>query len=320
MHQNWKMSESIEPKRKTIPWRDNSPIVWTYYSILTAMVGAVMALAIGDEKIAAHWWWPIGLLSLSFVCFICGIEKCGEAVDDDSIDKFLAWLLAYNIGTVAMFFGIATYIGLHYHLGLAGFLAILIIAFIVSLKWWKDTYFLIFANEETYEAYRQEKLGNWEPEEERDFLMMFHGFFRKHCRGRRNTQPLPDVNCFTRLRPSSIHGVGVFAIRDIPKGMNIFCDDRSEMVWIKSSEIEGKNGEIRKLYGDFCIIKNGKYGCPKGFNNLTVSWYINEPADGKESNVVRCHEYDFEAARDIQAGEELTVDYSTYSEEQDSSV
>ena len=314
------MSESIEPKQKTIPWRDNSSFVPTYYSILTAMVGAIMALAIGDREIAADWCWPIGLLSFSVVCFILGIERYGDAVDDDNIDKFLAWLLAYNIGTVAMFFGIATYIGLHYHLGLAGFLVILIIAFIISLKWWKDTCFLIFANEETYEAYRQEQLGNWEPEEERDFLMMLHGFFRKHCRGRRTTPPLPDVNSFTRLRPSSIHGVGVFAIRDIPKGMNIFCDDRSEMVWIKSSEIEGKNGEIRKLYGDFCIIKNGKYGCPKGFNNLTVSWYINEPADGKESNVVRCHEYDFEAARDIQAGEELTVDYSTYSEEQDSSV
>jgi SET domain-containing protein len=125
---------------------------------------------------------------------------------------------------------------------------------------------------------------------------------------------MPDTNSFTRLRPSKIHGVGVFAVRNIPKGTNIFSDDRSEMVWIQRSDVEGKSGEIKKLYDDFCVVKSDKYGCPKGFNNLTVSWYINEPAAGQKPNVVCSDEYDFVAARDIQAGEELTVDYSTYSD------
>jgi hypothetical protein len=318
--QNGKMSENIGTKGKAVPWKDNSSFVTTFYSVLTAMVGAIMALAIGDQEIKADWCWPIGSLFLSVVLFILGIEKYGEAVDEDNIDKYLPWLLAYNVGTVAMFFGIATYVGLHYHVKLAAFLAILAIAFATSWKWLKDSYFLLFENEDSYEAYRQELLGNREPEKDRDLLMMLHGFIRKHLHGRGTTPTLPDVHSFTRLRPSKIHGVGVFAIRDIPKGTNIFGDDRSEMVWIKNSEIEGKGGEIRRLYDDFCVIKNGKYGCPKGFNNLTVSWYINEPAAGQRSNVVCCGKYDFVAARDIRAGEELTVDYSTYSEEQDPNV
>jgi hypothetical protein len=318
--ENRKMSEKAEMKDKPIPWSDNSSFVMTFYSILTAMVGAIMALAIGDQEITKDWYRPIGLLFISLVLFILGIEKYGEAVDEDDIDKYLAWLLAYNIGTVAMFFGIATYVGLHYHLRLTTFPVILVAAFITSWKWWHDTCFLFFKNDEAYEAYRQELLGNRTPEKDRDFLMTLHGFFRKHCRGGRTTPPSPDVNSFTRLRRSKIHGIGVFAIRDIPKDTNIFSDDRSEMAWIKRSEVEGKSGEIRKLYDDFCVIKNDKYGCPKGFNNLTVSWYINEPAGGQKSNVVCSDEYDFVAARDIQAGEELTVDYSTYSEKQYSKV
>lgn len=318
--QNGKMIENTGTEGKAIPWRDNSSFVTTFYSILTAMVGAVMALAIGDQEIKADWCWPIGSLFLSLVLFILSIEKYGEAVDENDIGKYLAWLLAYNAGTVAMFFGMATYIGFHYQVRLPVFLAILAIALVTSWKWFKDSYFLLFENEDSYEAYRQELLGNREPEEDRDLLMTIHGFIRKHLQGRGTTPTLPDVHGFTRLRPSKIHGVGVFAIRDIPKGTNIFGDDRSEMVWIKSSEIEGKSGEIKKLYDDFCVVKNGKYGCPNGFNNLTVSWYINEPAAGQKSNVVCCGKYDFFAARDIQTNEELTVDYSTYSEKQDSSA
>jgi small-conductance mechanosensitive channel len=182
------MSENTETKEKAIPWRDNSFFVMTFYSILTAMVGAIMALAVGDQEIAKDWYWPIGLLFVSLVFLIYGVEKYGEAVDEDDIDKYLAWLLAYNIGTAAMFFGIAAYIGLHYHLGFATFAAILAIAFFSSWKWWKDTCFLLFKNEQSYEAYRQELLGNRTPEKDRDFLMTLHGFFRKRCRGGRTTR------------------------------------------------------------------------------------------------------------------------------------
>jgi SET domain-containing protein len=128
---------------------------------------------------------------------------------------------------------------------------------------------------------------------------------------------LPDSQCFTRLKPSPIHGVGVFAIRDIPKDTNIFKDDVSEMEWIDAAVVDRTAGEVKRLYEDFCVQHNGRYGCPRGFNNLTVAWYINEPLTGQEPNVVCSGDYDFFAARDIRAGEELTVDYSTYSDNQE---
>lgn len=123
----------------------------------------------------------------------------------------------------------------------------------------------------------------------------------------------PHEGVYARLRPSPIHGVGVFAIRAIPKGTNIFPDDDEPMRWVPVDALAGLPDEIRGLYDDFSVIKdNGRlYGCPRSFNHLTVSWYLNESND---PNVVCDDDYDFRALRDIQAGEELTVDYSTFSE------
>ncbi len=280
------MNQDRQEIRKAIPWRDNSSFVATFYAILAAMVGAILALAIGDPKIERNWYWPVGLLALSMVSFIWGLEKCGEAIDEDDVDKYLAWLIVYNLGSVAMFFGLAAYIGLHYwpavnqpnnKAGLPLLIAMLAVATVASWKWWKDIGFLLFANRAEYEVYREELLGDRQPERELDLIIRLHSLFRwfRNRQGGRESQP--DAESFTRLKPSPIHGIGVFAIRDIPKGTNIFADDRSEMVWVDGAGIRRQSGEIRRLYDDFCVQENGKYGCPNGFNNLTVSWYINEP-------------------------------------------
>jgi len=119
---------------------------------------------------------------------------------------------------------------------------------------------------------------------------------------------LPHDAVYVRLKYSPIHGVGVFAIKEISQGTNIFADDSGKIIWLDKRDFEKLDGEIRKLYDDFCIVKNGRYGCPKSFNNLTLSWYINEPTAGQAPNVICNRNYDFIAARDIAIGEELTAD------------
>jgi SET domain-containing protein len=124
---------------------------------------------------------------------------------------------------------------------------------------------------------------------------------------------LPHVGVYTRLRPSKINGIGVFAIRKIKKGTYIFQGDDAEMAPVAKSRLRKLSKEIRKLYDDFAVIdKKRTYWCPKNFNVLTVGWYLNE---SKNPNV----SYDkktsgFFALRDIEADEELTADYDTYSE------
>lgn len=312
------MSKDPERTPAVIAWRDSSPFVTTFYAVLTAMVGAILALAIADKEIAAHWYYPVSLLAFSMCSLIWGLEKCGEAVDEDDVDKYLAWLLPYNLGSVAMFFGIATYIALHYHVNRVLLTTILILATFASWKWIYDVWFLLFKGNHGYNAYREELLGKRPPERESDPIVALHRFFRG-LHERKGKEPfLPSTNSFTRLRPSPIHGIGVFAIRDIANGTNIFKDDNSKMIWIDEGKVLNQRGEIRRLYDDFCVVDHGKYGCPKGFNNLTVAWYINEPLKGEEPNVICGAEYDFFAAREIREGEELTVDYSTYSDNSES--
>jgi len=127
---------------------------------------------------------------------------------------------------------------------------------------------------------------------------------------------LPHNNVFTRLDRSDVHGVGVFAIIDIPRGTYIFKGDKSEVNWFTEKELELSTlpQAVQKLYSDFCVIlpdgNSKKYGCPDSFNNMPISWYLNE---SKDPNLSCDKDYDFYAIRDIKAGEELTVDYSTYS-------
>jgi len=122
---------------------------------------------------------------------------------------------------------------------------------------------------------------------------------------------LPHQRVLTRLRPSKHHGVGVFAIRKIRKGTRLFFDDVDEMVWVEQGKVKRLPKEVRRLYEDFSVLKEGRFGCPRNFNRLTMSWYLNE----SDRPNVRCVEgYDFEALTNIKQGEELTVDYSTYSD------
>jgi hypothetical protein len=137
----------------------------------------------------------------------------------------------------------------------------------------------------------------------------------------------PHEAACTRIAPSKIHlgGVGVFAVTDIRKDTPLFCGDNEEMLWIDESMVKTacqKNPAIRLFYRDFPIYKkgrdgkDGKFGCPRNFNRLTISWYINKPKRGKQPNVY-CKEetYDFFALKNIKGGDELTVDYSKYSDE-----
>jgi SET domain-containing protein len=123
---------------------------------------------------------------------------------------------------------------------------------------------------------------------------------------------LPHDGVFTRLQRSDIHGLGVFAILDIPKGAFLFKgDEEFKTVIVNASDIKLLPASIKKLYEDFCPLHDGKYECPENFNQLTISWYLNS---SKEPNVECRDNLLFYAARDIKPDEELTVDYETYSE------
>jgi hypothetical protein len=114
---------------------------------------------------------------------------------------------------------------------------------------------------------------------------------------------------------SSIHGVGVFAIVPIPTGTDVFANDTGAIVWTEAAEIEALPtlSAHRRLYSDFAIRRGTQLGSPANFNLMSAGWYVNEPDPGSEANLRIADDYAMVARRDIEAGEELTIVYATFS-------
>lgn len=116
-------------------------------------------------------------------------------------------------------------------------------------------------------------------------------------------------NTFVRLRPSTVEGIGVFAIVDIKKGQrNIFSNDKSEWIKIPKEEIGLLPVHSKDLVENFCLYDADNYYVPEyGFKIVDLVIFLNH-ADQPNVRSINDGE-DFEALRDIAAGEELFLDY-----------
>jgi hypothetical protein len=130
-----------------------------------------------------------------------------------------------------------------------------------------------------------------------------------------------ENNVYCRIQTSPIHGVGVFAVRDVPRGTNPFVTHaKVEVVAIPEKEImenEKIPRAVRDTVGAFYVVQNGNIYCDaRSFNEINISYFLNHSdkpnLDAKEVD----EETVFTANRDIRAGEELTADYATYSDPQ----
>ena len=127
---------------------------------------------------------------------------------------------------------------------------------------------------------------------------------------------LPHEQVLVRLGISEVDGIGVFAVLPIPAGTAIFPNDRRPIRWIGVDELERSRPSraARRFYEDFGIRRGDRIGCPQDFSELTPSWYLNAPPAGQEANVRSASDFSFFAARDIAEGEELLIDYASFSE------
>jgi SET domain-containing protein len=119
-------------------------------------------------------------------------------------------------------------------------------------------------------------------------------------------------NTYCRLQPSKIEGIGVFAIRNIPKNINPFKGEaKQEWYEIDHCDCEKFDKEILKMVDDFFVIeKNKKILVPElGLNGMSASYFVNHAS---KANLRRNNRGDFFTKRKIKKGEELLVDYGTY--------
>jgi uncharacterized protein len=119
---------------------------------------------------------------------------------------------------------------------------------------------------------------------------------------------------YCRLAPSPIHGVGVFAVRDIPKGVDPFAVGvRYPRGWvaITPAELERARGGVRKLLASlFVPDADGAFRIPiLGANLVDIGAYLNH---SDRPNMRTADGHRFVTRRRIRSGEEMTVDYATY--------
>ena len=120
-------------------------------------------------------------------------------------------------------------------------------------------------------------------------------------------------NTYCRIKTSGIHGIGVVAVRDIPKGTDVFQGHiPHEWYRISAEDLKTLDKEIVKMIDDFFVIeKDGSVELPEsGLIGMDMSFYLNT---SDKPNVATSDDGNtFFSIRKIKMGEELTVAYSTF--------
>ena len=130
-----------------------------------------------------------------------------------------------------------------------------------------------------------------------------------------------DIYC--RIGVSNTHGVGVIAIKDIPKNTNPFKNlsdyKKEKIITLSKDDLKDVNKNVVKILGDFFNGANSNsdsyHILYDGPNYMNISYYMNH-SDNPNIIPVNIPElsnyYSFIALRDIKEGEELTFDYGKF--------
>ena len=119
------------------------------------------------------------------------------------------------------------------------------------------------------------------------------------------------TNTYVMLKPSTLEGVGVFAIQSIKKGCrDMFSKPDQLDNWIKLSkkEVMALPSHSKFLIENYCLYDQDNYFVPDyGFKKMDLSLFLNHSA---APNIISINDGEyFEATRDIETGEELLIDY-----------
>ena len=118
---------------------------------------------------------------------------------------------------------------------------------------------------------------------------------------------------YVKVGPSPIDGVGVFALRPIPKDCcDMFSAPNPNDQWhmLTWQEVESLPKHARVLVENYCLFDEQHYYVPhQGFKAIDVSLFLNH-SDTPNIESINEGNY-FRALRDIAEGEELLIDYGT---------
>ena len=97
---------------------------------------------------------------------------------------------------------------------------------------------------------------------------------------------------YVRLQPSTVHGIGVFAMRDIQKGCrDIFSSHSAQWHKISMREVEQLPEHSRNLIETYCLYDEEHYFVPEyGFKVMDMVSYLNH---SPRPNIISINEGEF---------------------------
>ena len=111
------------------------------------------------------------------------------------------------------------------------------------------------------------------------------------------------------LQASAIHGIGVFAITDIPKGCKtLFSKNTGGWIPLSFEEADQLPAHVKEFIETYYLYDDKNYFIPDhGCKVMDMANYLNHSAT---PNIISVNEGEyFETLREIKKGEELLVNY-----------
>ncbi|MEK0431840.1 MAG: hypothetical protein RLY60_1884 [Pseudomonadota bacterium] len=117
-----------------------------------------------------------------------------------------------------------------------------------------------------------------------------------------------ETEVFCKLGVSPIHGIGVFAVRPIPKGVNpLRSYIRMREIDVPKKDIKHLPKGVRSQIDMFCYYNRKTVSIPvNGLNSFDLAVYLNH---SKQPNLRFKKNGALESLKAIDQGEELFIDY-----------
>tara|TARA_B100000073_G_scaffold140366_1_gene115532 strand:- start:1302 stop:2012 length:711 start_codon:yes stop_codon:yes gene_type:complete len=115
-------------------------------------------------------------------------------------------------------------------------------------------------------------------------------------------------NLYVKIAPSKIEGVGLFAIKDIPKNTNFIDSNLAHGVYMSEKELlenDIPQDVIDSLKDYWCLNNNNDVYVPLNPNKISFSYFLNH----SENPSVKKINGKWMSLRDIKKGEELLENY-----------
>ncbi len=118
-----------------------------------------------------------------------------------------------------------------------------------------------------------------------------------------NDQQIDDLNAKVKIRlaPSPIHGVGVFAIRDIAAGQQLYAGHTAQVYTLPFARFDELFPEVKQIILERWpwVVVGGKFAYPDTYVQAFMNHSDDPNYDGQTDTLLK----------DVKTGDEITENY-----------